>query len=117
MTATDLTADNITWDLGPLLPAPADEGIEQLLARADAKADELAAQHGKINSLDADGLVAFMHQLAEVHARLGREGSFGGLACAADTADPARGARMQMVDERSTAISTKLLFFDLEWAE
>jgi oligoendopeptidase F len=117
MTATDLTADNITWDLGPLLPAPADEGIEQLLARADAKADELAAQHGKINSLDADGLVAFMHGLAEVHDLIGRAGSFVGLDFAADTTDPARGARMQMVDERSTAISTKLLFFDLEWAE
>src|SRR3954451_567598 len=117
MTATDLTADNITWDLGPLLPAPADEGIEQLRARADAKADELAPQHGKINSLDADGLVAFMHGLAEVHDLIGRAGSFVGLDFAADTTDPARGARMQMVDERSTAISTKLLFFDLEWAE
>ena len=117
MTATDLTADNITWDLGPLLPAPDDAGIEQLLAQADAKAEELAAFHGRVAELDTDGLVAFMQGLAEVHDLIGRAGSFAGLDFAADTTDPARGARMQKVDEGSTAISTKLLFFELEWAE
>ena len=30
---------------------------------------------------------------------------------------PARGARMQTVEERATVIGTKLLFFELEWAE
>jgi oligoendopeptidase F len=35
---------------------------------------------------------------------------------AADTTDPARGALLQRVEERATAVSTKILFFDLEWA-
>src|SRR5207237_7203521 len=39
-----------------------------------------------------------------------------GLDFATDTTDPARGARMQRVEERATQISTKLLFFELEWA-
>src|SRR5438094_9591280 len=117
MTATDLTADGIVWDLEPLLPAPDDAGLEQLLDAADAKADELAKTHGAVAQLDADGVVEFMHGLAEVHDLLGRAGSFAGLDFAADTTDPARGARMQKVDERTAVIGTKLLFFELEWAE
>src|SRR3954467_2453305 len=117
MTATDLTAEAIRWDLSPLLPAPDDAGLEQLLDAADAKADELAMVHGQVGTLDADGLVAFMQGLAEVHDALGRAGSFVGLDFAVDTTDPARGARMMKVDERTAVIGTKLLFFELEWAE
>jgi oligoendopeptidase F len=117
MTATDLTADGIVWDLEPLLPAPDDAGLEQLLDSAEARADELAKTHGAVAELDADGLVEFMRGLAEVHDLLGRAGSFAGLDFAADTTDPARGARMQKVDERTAVIGTKLLFFELEWAE
>jgi oligoendopeptidase F len=117
MTTTDITADDVVWDLAPLLPAPADAGIEQLLAAADAKADELAEFHGRIGELDADGLVEFMQGLAEVHDLIGRVGSFVGLDFSTDTTDPVRGARMQKVDEQSAVIGTKLLFFELEWAE
>ena len=116
MTATDLSADGVRWDLAPLLPAPDDAGLEQLLDAADAKADELAKSHGRIAELDVDALVDFMQGLAEVHDLLGRAGSFVGLDFAADTTDPARGARMMKVDERTAVIGTKLLFFELEWA-
>jgi oligoendopeptidase F len=116
MTTTDLTANEVVWDLAPLLPATGDAGIEQLLAGADAKADELAAFRGRIAELDAGGLVEFMRGLAEIHDLIGRAGSFVGLDFAADTTDPVRGARMQKVDERSAVIGTKLIFFELEWA-
>src|SRR5206468_12034366 len=33
-----------------------------------------------------------------------------------DTRDPARGALLQKIEERGTAIGTDLLFFGLEWA-
>ena len=117
MTTTDLTADDVVWDLAPLLPAPDDAGIEQLLAAADAKADELTAFHGRVGELDVDALVEFMQGLAEVHDLIGRVGSFAGLDFATDTTNPVRGARMQKVDEQSAVIGTKLLFFELEWAE
>ncbi len=58
-----------------------------------------------------------MQGLAEVHELIGRAGSYAGLDFATDTTDPARGVRMQRVEERATLISTKLLFFELEWAE
>ncbi len=80
-------------------------------------ADELAQTRGKVASLDAAGLAAFMTGLAEVLELVGRAGSYAGLDFATDTTDPARGALMQRVEERGTTINTKLLFFDLEWAE
>src|SRR5260221_10293652 len=113
MTTTDLTAAEVFWDLTPLLPTPDDAGIEQLLAAADAKADELAAFHGRIAELDADGLIVFMQGLAEVHDLIGRVGSFVSLDFSTDTIDPVRGARMQKVEEQSAVIGTKLLFFEL----
>jgi len=118
MTATeaDLTASEVLWDLAPLLPAPADEGLDELLDRADARADELAKTRGHVAELDAAGLATFMHGLAELLDVVGRAASFVGLEFATDTTDPARGARMQRVEERSTAIQTKMLFFELEWA-
>src|SRR5262249_43796551 len=105
--------------LGPraAAPAPDDAGLERLLDAADAKADELAKAHGAVADMDADALVAFMRGLADIHDLIGRAGSFVGLDFAADTTDPARGARMMKVEERSAVIGTKLLFFELEWAE
>ena len=119
MTATDadLTAADVVWDLGPLLPEPSDRGITELLDAADARTDALARTRGHVAELDAAGLAAFMKGLAEVLDLVGRAGSYAGLDFATDTTDPARGARMQRVEERATVISTKLLFFELEWAE
>src|SRR6516164_1853042 len=113
MTTADLSAADIVWDLEPLLPAPDDDGLTQLLDDASARADA----HGRVAEFDATELANFMHGLAEVGDLLGRAESYAGLDFSVDTTDPARGARMQRVDERATQIGTKLLFFDLEWAE
>jgi len=47
---------------------------------------------------------------------IGRAGSYAALNFSTATADPARGALLQKVQERGTQIETRLLFFDLEWA-
>jgi oligoendopeptidase F len=117
MTATDLSAEDVVWDLAPLLPAPGDEGIDELLARADGRANELEQSRGRIASFDAAHLAEFMHGLADVLELVGRAGSYAQLDFSTNTADPARGALMQRVEERATQIQTKLLFFELEWAE
>jgi oligoendopeptidase F len=51
-----------------------------------------------------------------IHDLVGRVGSYASLRFATDTRDPANGALLARVQERATAIETKLLFFDLEWA-
>src|SRR5881227_2115193 len=65
---------------------------------------------------DGDGLLAAMRELGEIAELTGRAGTYAMLRFAVDTADPERGALLQRVQEHGTAIETKLLFFDLEWA-
>jgi oligoendopeptidase F len=57
-----------------------------------------------------------MTALAELQDVLGRAGSYAALNFSTATADPARGALLQRVQERGTQLETRLLFFELEWA-
>jgi oligoendopeptidase F len=116
VTTTDLTAADVVWDLEPLLPEPGEAGVGALLDAADARADAIAARRGRVADLDAAALAELMRELAELHDLLGRAGNYAALHFSADTTDPARGALMQRVEERSTAVATRLVFFELEWA-
>ena len=109
----DLQALDVAWDLDPLLDGA---DVDTLLDRADRLADELTALRGTVATLDAAGLADAMKRFAELGETMGRAGNFASLRFAADSDDPATGALMQRVQERGTAQSTRLLFFDLEWA-
>jgi oligoendopeptidase F len=114
-TDADLAASDVAWDLEPLL---GDEGSPEVqLDRADAIADELAQYRGRIATLDSTELASFFRRLSTLYDLVGRAGNYAGLRFAVDTNDPANGALMAKVEERSTAISTKLIFVELEWAE
>jgi oligoendopeptidase F len=109
-------AADVRWDLSDLLDGRGPEAIDDLLDDADGRVAALEARRGRVATLDADGLVAFMHDLAAVHDILGRADSYASLAFVTDVTDAARGALMQRVTERATAVGTRLLFFELEWA-
>jgi oligoendopeptidase F len=117
------TLEEVRWDLSHLLDGAAESTdeeavVSELLDRADALAEDFADRHeGRIAELDGDGLRAAMERLAEISELAGRAANFAHLRFAADTENPKHGALMQMVSERGTAIQTRLLFFDLEWAE
>ena len=105
------------WDLSPLVDGDEDSGVQRQLDEALQRADAFAKAHaGHVAELDAAGLAAAMHELAEINELIGKAGSFASLRFSTDTADPARGALLQLVQERATEIETKLLFFELEWA-
>jgi oligoendopeptidase F len=107
----------VAWDLDPLVDGRGEAGVRELLEQAVQRAEAFAAAHaGKVAQLDADGLRAAMEELAALHELVGRAGSYASLRFAVDTADPERGALLQHVQERATAIQTTLLFFELEWA-
>ncbi len=57
-----------------------------------------------------------MLELAAILELVDRAGSYAMLDFTTDTADPARGALLQKVQERGTVLETRLLFFELEWA-
>ncbi len=102
------------WDLDPLLE---EETVEQLLGEATRRAEAVAAQYsGRVAELDGAGLRDAMRELERINDLIGRAGSYVSLRFATDTADPARGAQLQLVQERATEVETHLLFFELEWA-
>jgi oligoendopeptidase F len=119
------TADNLTdpelleaaWDLSALVDGDEDNGVTRQLDQALERASAFASSYaGRIGELDAPGLATAMRELAGLHELVGKAGSFASLRFATDTADSARGAMLQLVQERATEIETKLLFFELEWA-
>jgi oligoendopeptidase F len=123
MTSTDAILSDpelldAAWDLSPLVDGDPKSGVQRQLEQALTRADDFATRYaGRLAELDAAALAAAMHELAALNELVGKAGSFASLRFSTDTADPERGALLQLVQERATEIETKLLFFELEWAE
>jgi oligoendopeptidase F len=114
---TDPELEATAWDLAPLVDGEGQEGVERRLGDALARAEAFAERYaGKLGELDSDGLRAGMTELAVIQELVARAGYYAALRFSTDTADPANGALLQKVQELETAIQTKLLFFELEWA-
>jgi oligoendopeptidase F len=112
-----MAVTDVAWDLEPLVDGDGPDGADRLLDDADARAARFAEAHaGRVAGLDGPALAAAMEELEVIHDLVGRVGSYASLRFATDTRDPANGALLARVQERATAIETKLLFFDLEWA-
>ena len=106
--------DSVHWNLADLLGG---RSVDELLDEALELVTAFAERHrGELANLDSAGLANAMAQLAVIYDLVGRAGSYVNLDFSIDTADPARGALLARVEERSTALATELLFFDLEWA-
>jgi oligoendopeptidase F len=102
------------WDLSPLL---GEASVRDLLEEASERAARFASEYvGRVAQLDAEGLRAAMLELEAINELIGRVGSYVSLQFATDTADPERGAELQLFQERATEVETQLLFFELEWA-
>src|SRR4051795_3453028 len=105
------------WDLDPLVAGRGADGVKERLAKAEELATAFAERYqGKVADLDADGLLEAMNTVVEMYEEVDRGASYAYLRFATDTADPERGALLQLVQERGTAIETKVPFFELEWA-
>src|SRR3954465_4190741 len=91
--------------------------VDAMLAEAQQRADRFAERYaGRVAELDGPGLAEAMRELGGLQELVARAGTFSGLHFSTNTADPARGALYQRVQEKATPIETKLLFFELEWA-
>jgi oligoendopeptidase F len=114
---TIMDVQEVAWDLEPLVEGEGPDGVDRLLTEADERAARFAqAYAGHVAELDGAGLSAAMADLEAIVDLLGRAGSYAMLRFSVDTADPANGALLAHVQERGTAVETKLLFFELEWA-
>jgi oligoendopeptidase F len=113
---TDLTAANVAWNLEGLLNSA--EDADALLDQADEVSESVEATFkGRVANLDAGELADMFTQLAEVSELTSRAGHYVMLQFSVDTQDPALGAAMAKMQQRSTDISGRLIFVDLEWAQ
>jgi oligoendopeptidase F len=119
MSADDLHATGVTWDLGDLYRSPDDPALRADLDRASQRAAAFAEKYrGTVNvpsGPDPQWMATAMAELESIAEQAARSGIYAGLLHAADVRPPAHGALVAMTQERGTAISNQLLFFDLEW--
>jgi oligoendopeptidase F len=114
---TVMDVQEIAWDLEPLVDGEGEQGADRQLAEADERAAAFAEAHaGRVAELDGARLAAAMAELEAIFDLVGRAGSYAMLRFAVDTADPANGALLARVQEKATAVETKLVFFELEWS-
>ncbi len=115
-TDIDITAADIAWDLEGLLDGASDP--DSLLDEAEELAVHVESEFkGSIAALGADGLADLFQRLARVSELTSRAGHYVMLQFSIDTQDPALGAAMAQMQQRSTDISGRLIFVDLEWAK
>src|SRR5690349_17379341 len=116
-TETDPALQAAEWDLEPLLDHQGERRVDEQLDEAQSRADAFAVRYaGRVAELTPQEFVEAIREVADLYELVGKAGSYASLRFSTDTADPARGALLQKVSERGTAIETKLLFFGLEWA-
>lgn len=112
-----MNVEDVSWDLSPLVHGEHDGGADRLLDEAATRASAFAqAYAGKVAELDPPAFAAAVHEMQELSELAARAGNYAMLRFSIDTADPALGALLQRVQEKSTALETQLLFFELEWA-
>ncbi len=106
------------WDLSDLCPAPDSEALKADLDSCEAAAKAFRARYeGKLSGLDGAGLGTAIESYEGLQETLGRIMSYGQLVYAGDMSDPETGRFYQSLQERTTAISTEVLFFTLELNE
>jgi oligoendopeptidase F len=108
------------WDLSALYSGPDDPAIQRDIQAASEAASAFAGRaKGRLETLlkAPDGAAAFAALIADyekLQDLLGRLMSYAGLLYSGDTTDPQRMKFYGDVQEKVTAISSGLLFFELE---
>ncbi len=112
-----MTVEDVSWDLSPLVHNEGDAGAVRLVDEAAARAQAFADTYaGRVAELTGSEFAAAVGELQEISELASRSGHYAMLRFSIDTADPQIGALMQRIQEKGTAIETRLLFFELEWA-
>jgi len=108
----------VAWDLDPLVDGEGEAGADRQLAEAQERSAAFADRYqGKLATIDGESLAEAVTELQAISELVGKAGTYAMLRFATNTADPSNGALLQRVQEQATAVETKLVFFDLEWAD
>jgi oligoendopeptidase F len=113
-----VTLEDVAWDLEPLVDGEGEAGAAGFLQEAQDRSAAFAERYqGKVANIDGAQLAEAVAELQLISELVGRAGTYAMLRFATDTADPANGALLQRVQEQATVVETRLVFFELEWAE
>ena len=105
------------WNLADLYSAPDAPEIARDIEVAAGVARHIKGRYqGKLAALGNDGaaLATAIEEFEQLVEMLGKLGSYAGLYYAANQADPERAKFYGDISEKLTAISTNIIFFDLE---
>ena len=109
-------AGEAAWDLEPLVDGAGEQGVRERLEEAIARPTS-SRSATPARSASSTRRAGRGDALARGDPRAAsRAGYYAALRFSTDTADPARGALLQQVQEQETRVATALLFFELEWA-
>jgi oligoendopeptidase F len=110
-------AEQVLWELNDLYDGGEDPRLEQDLAGAMHRAEAFAGEYrGRIASLAASELAALLAEYEAILEISAKAGTFAYLDWSTDTENPSKGALLQKLQEHSSRLQQKLIFFELEWA-
>jgi oligoendopeptidase F len=113
---TSTGAEDVAWDLSDVYTGPDDPALEADLEDARSSAAAFRERYaGRLTELDGAGLGEAVTELERIDGIVTRAKAYAYLHFSTNTADPARGALLQRVQEQEAALETELLFFRLEW--
>jgi oligoendopeptidase F len=105
------------WDLSDLYPGPDSSEVQSDLEKVAAEAQRSAGScKGELVALADDGatLARAIAAYESLSDTIGKLGSYAGLLYAADTSDPAKTKFYGDIQDKITAITANLIFFELE---
>ena len=102
-------AENVRWQLADLYTS--DDAALADLSIVDEEAISFAEKYrGKISVLSSSDLAIAMREVEAIQDKIGRAYTYAYLNWVTATAEPARGALLQRVQERATATRQRLVF-------
>ena len=109
-------AEAIIWDLSVLYESLNDPQIEADIDKLTEMVDAFVARwRGKVAEMSAADFVIAYDTMESIYDLRGRLGSFAFLNFSTDTGDTDYQAAVARVEELESALSQKMVFFDLEW--
>jgi len=106
------------WNLADLYPDPKSRAVQDDLAKAAAEVQRIKQRYqGQLVALGRDGaaLAEAIVAYESLSDTIGRLASYAGLLYAGDTSNPENAKFYGDIQEKITAITTDLLFFELEF--
>ncbi|MCB0063628.1 MAG: oligoendopeptidase F, partial [Caldilineaceae bacterium] len=105
-----------SWDLSELLPEPTEAILSERLADLEKKVQDFVAVRENLNpEMDPEMLLNIMGQYEDLVETIFKLGAYGSLWFSADTQSSAALTYRNRLQQVSTDVQNRTLFFDLWW--